>query len=381
LLSGHDRAWDQLEEAFAVFAGTEAALFFTSGYAANLGLLASLAGPDDIIFSDALNHASLIDGIRLSGARKHIYPHSDLNALESALREYPNRGGRKLIVTETVFSMDGDTAPLPEIYALAARYDAGVILDEAHATAVHGPQGRGLAFGLSGNAASQGGVARAQSAVSGAENVIAIVHTCGKALASAGAFVCGSALLKEYLINRARSFLFSTALPPYMAAQIHAALRLARSMDAERAALQQNAHTLCAVLRSQGWDTASSCTQIIPVIIGENDDAVAAAASLQRAGFAVRAIRPPTVPQGTARLRLSLTSAITQGELTRLADALHAFREDAAGTPSCEPVSRSGVARAPQLRANAAAHVATSRRREDPRLAQDAHRTEEWSAR
>jgi 8-amino-7-oxononanoate synthase len=375
LLSGHDRAWDDLEESFAEFVGTESALFFTSGYAANLGLLTSLAGPDDVVFSDALNHASLIDGIRLSGARKHIYPHADLNALEFALRKHQNDRARKLIVTETVFSMDGDAAPLREIYTLAARYGAGVILDEAHATAVHGPQGRGLATGLYGFA--------------GAENVVAIVHTCGKALASAGAFVCGSALLKEYLVNRARSFLFSTALPPYMAAQVHEALRLAQSMDAERAALQQSAKALCAALRQQGWDTASSNTQIIPVIIGENAAAVAAAAFLQRAGFAVRAIRPPTVPQGTARLRLSLTSAITQDELTRLADALQAFRGEFVSDAPRETVSHSAASRQTQLLAKTAAHAAGARldlaedahRGDEPRLTEVAHLTGEWSRR
>ena len=396
LLSGHDRAWDELEESFAEFAGTEAALFFTSGYAANLGLLTSLAGPDDSIFSDALNHASLIDGIRLSGARKHIYPHADLNALESGLREHQNDRGRKLIVTETVFSMDGDVAPLREIFALAARYGAGVILDEAHATAVHGPQGRGLAAGLSAVAASHGAadVSRGdavvtQGAVDGAENVVAVVHTCGKALASMGAFVCGGALLKEYLINRARSFLFSTALPPYLAAQVHAALRLAQSMDAERAALRQNAQALSAVLRRQGWDTASSSTQIIPVIIGKNDAAVAAAAFLQRAGFAVRAIRPPTVPQGIARLRLSLTAAITPDELTRLADALQAFRDESVSEGRRESASHSAAPRAPQLLAKTSAHAAgahldfteSSHRTTDAQDTGDAHLTEEWSRR
>jgi 8-amino-7-oxononanoate synthase len=375
LLSGHDRAWEELEETFAEFAGTESALFFTSGYAANLGLLTSLAGPDDIIFSDALNHASLIDGIRLSGARKHIYPHADLNALESALRHHQNDRGRKLIVTETVFSMDGDVAPLREIYTFAARHNAGVILDEAHASAVHGPQGRGLATGLSG--------------VSGSENVVAIVHTCGKALASAGAFVCGSALLKEYLVNRARAFLFSTALPPYMAAQARAALDLAQSMDAERAALQQNAQALSVALRRQGWDTASSSTQIIPVIIGENDHAVAAAAFLQRAGFAVRAIRPPTVPQGTARLRLSLTAAITQDELTRLAVALRVFRGEFVGDAPREAVSHFAASRGPQLMTKAAAHAAgahlcpteDAHRGDEPRLTEVSNVTEEWSRR
>src|SRR5271163_1386203 len=260
LLSGHAAIWNDLEDAFANFAGTEAALYLGSGYTANIGLMTSLAGRDDVIFSDALNHASLIDGIRLSGAQKHIYPHMDLNALESALRQHQGHRGRKLIVTETVFSMDGDVAPLQEILALAERYGAGVILDEAHATAVHGPNGRGIS-------------ANFHDAINGcgADNIVAVVHTCGKALASAGAFVCGSAALKDHLINHARSFLFTTALPPYMAAQVIAALRLAQGMDAERAGLQQNSRQLNAAMRAEGWDTGKSSTQIIPAIIGENE--------------------------------------------------------------------------------------------------------------
>src|SRR5271155_1902751 len=194
LLSGHASAWDELEIEFATFAGTEAALYFGSGYAANIGLITSLAGRDDVIFSDTLNHASLIDGIRLSGAQKTIYPHVDLNALESALCQHQGHRGRKLIVTETVFSMDGDVAPLREILTLADRYGAGVILDEAHATAVHGPNGRGISanFRDANNSRSADN-----------NNIVAVVHTCGKALASAGALVCGSAALKDHLINHA----------------------------------------------------------------------------------------------------------------------------------------------------------------------------------
>ncbi len=310
LLSGQDVAWHDLEEEFASFVGTEAALYFGSGYAANIGLLTSLAGPDDIIFSDALNHASLIDGIRLSGARKHIYAHRDLNMLESLLIQYRDDWGRKLIVTETVFSMDGDVAPLREMVSLAERYNAGIIVDEAHATAVHGPDGRGIAAGFADS-----------------ENIVARVHTCGKALASAGAFVCGGKSLKEYLVNHARSFIFTTAMPPYMAAQIRAALALAATMNAERASLQRNADRLCAALRAQGWDTAASATQIIPVIVGQNDAAISAAEFLRHEGFAVRAIRPPTVATGTARLRFSLTAAFDEKDLVRLGESLQRWRE------------------------------------------------------
>jgi 8-amino-7-oxononanoate synthase len=310
LLSGQDVAWHDLEEEFANFADTESSLYFGSGYAANIGLLTTLAGPDDVIFSDALNHASLIDGIRLSGARKHIYAHRDLNMLESLLIQYRDDWGRKLIVTETVFSMDGDVAPLRDMVSLAERYNAGIIVDEAHATAVHGPDGRGMA-----------------ASFADSENIVARVHTCGKALASAGAFVCGSRSLKEYLVNHARSFIFTTAMPPYMAAQIRAALALASTMNAERAALQHSADQLCDALRAQAWDTAASATQIIPIIVGQNQAALSAADFLRREGFAVRAIRPPTVAAGTARLRFSLTSAISEKDLVRLSESLQRWRE------------------------------------------------------
>src|ERR1700719_3561642 len=196
LLSGHAAVWTELEEEFAAFAGSEAALYFGSGYAANIGLLTSLANKNDVIFSDALNHASIIDGIRLSGARKIIYSHRDLNALESSLKENQSKPGRKLIVTETVFSMDGDVAPLDAIVVLAEKYGASVIVDESHATATHGPGGRGIA-----------------SQFLSDRGVVAAMHTCGKALASAGAFVCGTAVLREHLINHARIFIFGTVLP------------------------------------------------------------------------------------------------------------------------------------------------------------------------
>ena len=315
LLSGQVAAWHEIEEEFARFAGTEAALYFGSGYAANLGLLTSLLKKEDLVFSDALNHASLIDGMRLSGARKFIYPHLDLNALEDGLRKHAQDRCRKLIVTETVFSMDGDAAPVTELLALADRYGAGVIVDEAHATGVHGPSGRGIA-------AKHGNV----------QYLAATVHTCGKALASAGAFACGSAVLKEHLINHARTFIFSTAMPPYMAEQIRAALRLALTMDKEREGLLTRAKRLAAGLRSRGWNTGNSATQIVPVVIGENEEAVAVAEFLQQEGFAVRAIRPPTVPEGSARLRFSLTCGIGEDETVRLGNSMHAWRDRACST-------------------------------------------------
>ena len=311
LLSGHAAVWEQLEEEFAQFAGTEAALYFGSGYMANLGLLTALLKKDDLVFSDALNHASLIDGMRLSGARKIIYPQLDLDTLEGKLRKHAHERGRKLVVTESVFSMEGDIAPVTEIVKIAERHGAGVIVDEAHATGVQGTSGRGIAV--------RDGVA---------EQLAAVVHTCGKALASAGAFVCGSAALKEHLINHARTFIFSTSMPPYMAEQIRAALGLARGMDREREALLAKAERLRNSLRGLGWDSGKSRTQIVPWIIGENERAVSAAEHLQAQGFAVRAVRPPTVPEGSARLRFSLTCGILDDELLRLENALNSWREN-----------------------------------------------------
>jgi 8-amino-7-oxononanoate synthase len=310
LLSGHDPVWNELEEEFAAFAGTEAALYFSSGYAANVGLLTSVLRKNDLVLSDAHNHASLIDGIRLSGARKEIYPHRDLNYLERRLRRHESETCRKLIITESVFSMDGDVADLRVMQELAERYGASLVVDEAHATAVHGPCGAGM-------------VAEARLA----GEVFATVHTCGKALASAGAFVCGTRVLREFLVNHARMLIFSTALPPYMAAQIGAALRLAKSMDAEREYLRMIASALSASLRRQGWDVSGTVSQIVPVIVGSNEEALAAAAFLQERRFAVRAIRPPTVPPGTARLRLSLTARVTREHAADLVAAGKLWRE------------------------------------------------------
>ena len=309
LLSGHFAIWDEVESEFAEFAGTPAALYFGSGYAANLGLLTALLGKNDLVFSDELNHASIIDGIRLSGARKEIYAHRDLNALEDAMKEHAAERCRKIVVTESVFSMDGDVAGVPAIFALAERYGASVIVDEAHATAVHGDGGRGIATGA--------GLAN---------RVLAVVHTCGKALASAGAFVCGSRVLREYLINHARTFIFSTAMPPYLAEQVRAALRLAKGMDTERKALVSEAKRFVGKLRENGWDCGGTESQIVPVVVGSNEEALSAAEYLQGEGFAVRAIRPPTVPAGRARIRFSLTSLIPGRELDRLASSLYEWR-------------------------------------------------------
>lgn len=305
LLSGNDPAWESLEEEFAAFVGARGALFFSSGYAANLGLLSALLRPEDLVFSDSANHASLIDGIRLSRARKVVFPHLDLNFLEDRLADSRREHCEKFIVVESLFSMEGDRASLAEIAALAEKYGAALIVDEAHATGVLGPQGRGLV--------AEAGVREA---------VLASVHTCGKALASAGAFVAGSDILKRFLVNRARTFIFSTSPPPYMAHQIRAALRLARQADDRRARLFSLADALRARLKELGFDTGRSNSQIIPVMLGSNDSALRAAEALRRAGFAIRAIRPPTVAPGTARLRISFNAGLSETDCERLIQAL-----------------------------------------------------------
>ena len=310
LLSGQTEGWRRLEEEFAAFAGTEAALFFGSGYAANLGLLSALVSRDDVVYSDVLNHASLIDGMRLSGARKVIYPHLDLSALEDSLKQDAGAPWRRIIITESVFSMNGDVAPLKEMAALAEKFGAAMIIDEAHATGVQGTNGCGLA---------------AESGI--LPQVLATIHTCGKALGSAGAFVCGPAVMKDHLVNHARTFIFSTALPPYFAEQISAAVKLVTGMNHEREALLGNANELSQALLETGFDTGGSASQIVPVIVGSNEDALQAAEHLQGKGFAVRAIRPPTVPAGSARLRLSLSIRIPLEELRRLVQSLVEWRE------------------------------------------------------
>jgi 8-amino-7-oxononanoate synthase len=304
LLSGNSRVWEELESEFAGYVGSEAALFFNSGYAANTGLLGSLLLPGDVVFSDNANHASIIDGIRLSKAHKIIFPHLNMTFLEDQLRRAPLRGER-FIVVESVYSMEGDLAPLQDLAALAGRYGAELIVDEAHATGVFGEMGRGLVSeaGLSGR-------------------LLASVHTCGKALGSAGAFVAGSDLLKQTLVNRARPFIFSTALPPYFAAQVRAALGIVKKADYLRKRLHSLVEGLRIRLKELRLNTGNSASQIIPVLLGSNRRALRVAEHLHRTGFAVRAIRPPTVPAGTARLRLSLNAGLSPGDLDRFVQSL-----------------------------------------------------------
>jgi 8-amino-7-oxononanoate synthase len=305
LLSGHDEAWDLLEREFAQWVGAVAALYFTSGYAANVGLLSALLRPEDVVFSDSANHASLIDGIRLAKCRRVVFPHLDLNFLEDELRRSAPGDGARAIVVESIFSMEGDRAPLADLAALASRYGAELIVDEAHATGVRGPRGSGCV---------------AEAGLSA--KVLATVHTCGKALAAAGAFVCGSENLRRFLINRARTFIFSTALPPYFASQVAAGMNLAQEADGDREHLARLGAFLRDELRANGFEPGSSDSQVVPVILGPNEVAISFADYLRARGFGVRAIRPPTVPERTARLRLSVTSKLSKNVLAELVAAL-----------------------------------------------------------
>jgi 8-amino-7-oxononanoate synthase len=312
LLSGHSAAWTQVEHDFAQWVGTDAALYFTSGYTANIGLLSSILQPGDIVFSDSANHASLIDGIRLVKCTRVIFPHLDLEFLEKELRRHASAPGARVIVVESIFSMEGDRAPLADMVALAERYGAELIVDEAHAIGVRGPRGSGCV-------AEAGLSAR----------VLASVHTCGKALASSGAFVCGSENLRKFLVNRARTFIFNTALPPYFASQVSAGMKLAMEADAERTRLAQLSSFLRSELRNNGFSIADHDSQIIPVVLGSNDNAVHFAEYVRARGFGVRPIRPPTVPEGKSRIRISLTAKHSEDILAEfvlaMAQARHEF--------------------------------------------------------
>jgi 8-amino-7-oxononanoate synthase len=303
LLSGHSAVHERLEAKLAQFMEMPRALLFSSGYQANIGAITALAGPEDAIFSDALNHASLIDGVRLSGARVVRYPHADLGFLGKALAD--SRARARLIVTDGVFSMDGDIAPLPALLDLCERHDAWLLVDDAHGFGVIGPEGRGSPahFGLSS--------AR-----------IVYVGTLGKAAGVAGAFVAGAAEPVETVLQRARTYLYTTAGPALLAAAVEASLRLIREEEWRREHLRQLIGAFKRALEGTEAVLAPSDTPIQPLIIGGNSEAVAASTALRERGILVPAIRPPTVPEGTARLRISLSAAHGEQDVLRLVAAL-----------------------------------------------------------
>lgn len=294
-----------LEADAAQFFGAESALFFAGGYVANFAVLTTLPQRGDLLVLDALVHASIHEGARAGRAEFLISAHNDPQSVENALRNWRGRGGtgRVWIVVESLYSMDGDFAPLKELIAIADRYDAFLMVDEAHATGVYGEQGRGLT-----------------APYEGRENLL-VVHTCGKALGAAGALVTASGLLRDFMVNRCRPFIFATAPSPLMAVAVREALSILRE-EPER---QQRLAKLVAfthreiVVRGR---LSPSKSQIVPYIVGDNGRAMELASRLQARGFDIRGIRPPTVPAGTARLRISLTLNVTEEDVSAMLDAL-----------------------------------------------------------
>ena len=296
LVSGNMRIHRRLEERLADFKGYETSLLFGSGYLANTGVVQALAKPGEVVFSDALNHASIVDGCRLAGAETFVYDHGDVDHLAWGLREAEGRGS--LIVTDGVFSMDGDVAPLPEIVELARRFDARVMVDDAHGTGTTGPDGRGsvAAAGLE-------------------DEVDVLVGTLGKSLGSYGAYVCCDRPMAKYLVNTARTLIFSTALAPPQVAAAMAALELLREEPRRVERLQRNSRILRDALADEGLPTSASDTPIVPVIVGDANAAVSASERALERGVFAQAIRPPTVPDGSSRLRLTVMASHTKAEL------------------------------------------------------------------
>ncbi|WP_296650573.1 8-amino-7-oxononanoate synthase [Paraburkholderia sp.] len=316
LLGGHSRAHAQLEDDLAQFAGgfvdDARALYFSTGYMANLAVVTALAGRGTTLFSDELNHASLIDGARLSRADIQIYPHADVDALGTMLDA--SGDGPKVIVSDTVFSMDGDVAPLARLVELAERHHAWLIVDDAHGFGVLGPQGRG---------------AVAEAALRSPNLVM--VGTLGKAAGVAGAFVAAHATVCEWLVQRARPYIFTTASAPSVAHAVSASLRIiaGEEGDARRAHLRKLIDRTRAILKETRWTPVDSQTAVQPLVIGANDATLALQAALERDGLWVPAIRPPTVPAGTSRLRISLSAAHSEADIERLHASLQRASREA----------------------------------------------------
>ena len=307
LVNGRGTLHRRLEQEIARFKKTEAALLFPTGFAANVGAVTSLVGRGDTVFSDELNHASLIDGCRLSGASIHVYRHHDTSHLAELLQA-ASGAGRRLIVTDSVFSMNGDVAPLDALAELAEQYEAMLLVDEAHACGVLGHCGRG---------------ACEQLAVE--SRVDLQVGTLSKAFGSLGGYITGSDELIQWICNRARTYMFSTAQPEAISAASLAALEIVQADAPRRLRVVESASRLRQILNGLGFNTAGSSTQIIPLIVGDNDRAVAMSRELRNRGFYVPAIRPPAVPNHLARLRISLSSEHTEDQLQRFRDCLTAM--------------------------------------------------------
>ncbi len=311
LLRGNHREHEALEAEAASFFGTQSALFLGGGFIANVALFSTLPQRGDLVVHDALIHASVHDGLRMGKAGYVEAAHNDPQSFEDRIKEWREAGGigTPWIAVESLYSMDGDIAPLDALMDIVTRHDGVLVIDEAHATGVLGPSGRGLGAHLEGR-----------------DNVLA-VHTCGKALGTTGALITGPKVLADFLVNRARPFIYATAPSPLTAAIVRGALMIARFDEARRHKLQRLV-TLAGECLSSACGAASTGTHIQPIIVGADDRAVRLAAGLQKRGFDVRAVRPPTVPEGTARLRLSLTLNVDEDKVAALAEAL---RDELAG--------------------------------------------------
>jgi 8-amino-7-oxononanoate synthase len=309
LLRGNSPEHEELETAAAAFFNSECTLYFGSGYAANSALFATLPQQEDLVILDELIHASAREGARGGRASPVFVPHNDVDAAEAQILSWRRSGGRGYvwIAAESLYSMDGDRAPLPDLMALADRHAAFLVIDEAHATGVFGPDGRGLA-----------------AAYEGRDNVIAL-HTCGKALGGAGALLSLPRTLRDFLVNRCRPFIFSTAPSPLMAVAALEALAILKDEPQRREKLARLVEHAGHQLHSCGLPGSGS--QILPVVIGEDLAAMQFASSLRERGFDVRGVRPPTVPKGTARLRISITLNVVEADISRLFAALAELRE------------------------------------------------------
>jgi 8-amino-7-oxononanoate synthase len=310
LVSGRSASHAELERRLAELEGTEAALVFPSGFAANAGVIPALVDEPDAIFADAKNHASLIDGCRLSRAARFVYPHGDCDALQVLLQRAAGYR-RRLIVSDSLFSMDGDFAPLEQLVELAEQFDAMLLVDEAHATGVIGEQGRGVVEELQLH-----------------DRVHIRIGTLSKALGTGGGFVCGRQSLIDWLANRARSYVFSTAQPGAASAAAVVALDIVEQEPFRRRELIERAAELRLRLRNQGWNTGTSASQIIPLLIGDADRTMRLAARLRDAGYFVPGIRPPSVPEGESLLRLSLCYHHTPEMIDELLGELARLRGD-----------------------------------------------------
>lgn len=307
LIAGNLEPHRELEEALAAFEGTEAALLYSTGYMANVGVIGAIVGPGDAVYSDELNHASLIDGCRQAGATLRTYPHADVGALEAMLAEDEEvaRFRRRLLVTDGLFSMDGDVAPLASLVDVKERYGCWMLVDEAHATGVLGEGGRGSIE---------------QCGVSG--RVEFVIATLGKSLGSFGAYVAAERDAIDYLINRSRSFIFTTAPPPPVVAAARAALAVLEAEPERRERLWENIRRMARGLEAIGAETMGTTTQIFPLLVGGDAETMAFSDALLEAGLFAQGIRPPTVPKGTARLRLTVTAALESGEIDRALEIL-----------------------------------------------------------